>query len=159
MSVAMIESLLFSSFRLRAVTFPNRIVIAPMQMYKAALDGLATDRHFQHLAKYAVGGAGTVMTEALIVDPIGRNTLTDPHLGAACRAGARHRSGLEQVAALLWLVAAASRRDRHRGLIRKKRTSPWIFGWTDVSCSCRVPRRASAAPWRGPSAMPAPVFT
>ena len=73
----MIKSLLFSSFRLRAVTFPNRIVIAPMQMYKSAPDGLATDWHFQHLAKYAIGGAGTVMTEGLIVDPIGRNTYGD----------------------------------------------------------------------------------
>ena len=43
----------------RAITFPNRIVIAPMQMYKATPDGLATDWHFQHLAKYAIGGAGT----------------------------------------------------------------------------------------------------
>jgi 2,4-dienoyl-CoA reductase-like NADH-dependent reductase (Old Yellow Enzyme family) len=77
MSVAMIESLLFSPFRLRAINFPNRIVIAPMQMYKAAPDGLATDWHFQHLAKYAIGGGGTVMTEALIVDPIGRNTYGD----------------------------------------------------------------------------------
>ena len=70
-------ALLFSPFRLREVTFPNRIVIGPMQMYAADADGLANDWHFQHLAKYAVGGAGTVMTEALIVDPIGRNTYAD----------------------------------------------------------------------------------
>ncbi len=61
--------LLFQPFRLRDVTFPNRVVIAPMQMYQAGPDGKATDWHFQHLAKYAIGGAGTVMTEALIVDP------------------------------------------------------------------------------------------
>jgi 2,4-dienoyl-CoA reductase-like NADH-dependent reductase (Old Yellow Enzyme family) len=71
------RALLFSPFRLREVTFPNRVVIGPMQMYAAAADGLANDWHFQHLAKYAVGGAGTVMTEALIVDPIGRNTYAD----------------------------------------------------------------------------------
>ena len=70
-------SLLFSPFRLRGVTFPNRIVISPMQMYKAAPDGKLNDWHFQHLAKYAIGGAGTVMTEALCVDPIGRNTYGD----------------------------------------------------------------------------------
>ena len=66
------QSLLFSEFKLRGVTFPNRVVIAPMQMYKSGQDGRATDWHFQHLTKYAIGGAGTVMTEALIVDPIGR---------------------------------------------------------------------------------------
>jgi 2,4-dienoyl-CoA reductase-like NADH-dependent reductase (Old Yellow Enzyme family) len=71
------SALLFSPFQLRGVTFPNRIVIAPMQMYKAAQDGQVTDWHFQHLAKYAIGGAGTVMTEALIVDPVGRNTYGD----------------------------------------------------------------------------------
>lgn len=71
------SAMLFSPFKLRGVTFPNRVVIAPMQMYKTGPDGLATDWHFQHLAKYAVGGAGTVMTEALIVDPIGRNTYGD----------------------------------------------------------------------------------
>jgi len=48
-----------------------------MQMYMSGADGIATDWHFQHLAKYAVGGAGTVMTEALIVDLIGRNTYGD----------------------------------------------------------------------------------
>ncbi|MGE0715124.1 MAG: NADH:flavin oxidoreductase/NADH oxidase [Alphaproteobacteria bacterium] len=70
-------SLLFSPFRLRGVTFPNRIVIAPMQMYMSGPDGIATDWHFQHLGKYAVGGAGTVMTEALMIDPVGRNTYGD----------------------------------------------------------------------------------
>ncbi len=58
-------SALFSPLTLRGVTFPNRIVIAPMQMYKAGPDGLATDWHFQHLAKYAVGGAGTVNSASL----------------------------------------------------------------------------------------------
>jgi 2,4-dienoyl-CoA reductase-like NADH-dependent reductase (Old Yellow Enzyme family) len=70
-------SMLFSPFQLRDVRFPNRIVIGPMQMYVASADGMANDWHFQHLAKYAVGGAGAVMTEALIVDPIGRNTYAD----------------------------------------------------------------------------------
>lgn len=71
------STMLFSPFTLRDVTFPNRVVIAPMQMYKATPDGMATDWHFQHLAKYAVGGAGTVMTEGLIIDPVGRNTYGD----------------------------------------------------------------------------------
>ena len=31
-----------------------------MQMYLAGDDGIATDWHFQHLAKYAVAGAGCV---------------------------------------------------------------------------------------------------
>ena len=40
----MAESMLFSPFTMRGVTFPNRIVIAPMQMYKATPDGMAHER-------------------------------------------------------------------------------------------------------------------
>src|SRR3954454_9504049 len=83
--------MLFSPYQLRGVTFPNRIVIAPMQMYKTQPDGKAHDWHFQHLAKYAVGGAGTVMTEALIVDPVGRNSYGECVLWSAERVPALHR--------------------------------------------------------------------
>ncbi|NYT22243.1 NADH:flavin oxidoreductase/NADH oxidase [Alcaligenaceae bacterium] len=72
-----ISSSLFSSYSLRDVTFPNRIVVAPMQMYRARQDGKLTDWHFQHYAKWASGGFGTIMTEALMVDPVGRNTYGD----------------------------------------------------------------------------------
>jgi 2,4-dienoyl-CoA reductase-like NADH-dependent reductase (Old Yellow Enzyme family) len=72
----MTASMLFSPFQLRGVEFPNRIVISPMQMYLAK-DGQASDWHFQHLAKYAVGGAGCVFTEVLCVEPRGRNTHWD----------------------------------------------------------------------------------
>lgn len=71
------SAMLFTPVTLRDVTLPNRIVLAPMQMYKTAPDGRASDWHFQHLAKYAIGGFGAVMTEALIVDPVGRNTYGD----------------------------------------------------------------------------------
>ncbi|MCP5150722.1 MAG: NADH:flavin oxidoreductase/NADH oxidase [Ectothiorhodospiraceae bacterium] len=70
------SSRLFSPFSLRGVTFPNRIVVSPMQMYLAP-DAVATDWHFQHLAKYAVGGAGCVFGEVLCVEPRGRNTHWD----------------------------------------------------------------------------------
>jgi len=63
---------LFTPFELRGVRFANRIVISPMQMYLAR-DALAGDWHFQHLAKYAVGGAGCVFTEVLCVEPRGRS--------------------------------------------------------------------------------------
>jgi 2,4-dienoyl-CoA reductase-like NADH-dependent reductase (Old Yellow Enzyme family) len=74
--VASKKPLLFTPFALRGVTVPNRVVISPMQTY-AARDGLANDWHFQHLAKYAVGGSGLVFTEVLLVEPRGRNTHAD----------------------------------------------------------------------------------
>jgi 2,4-dienoyl-CoA reductase-like NADH-dependent reductase (Old Yellow Enzyme family) len=113
-------SLLFSPFRLRAVTFPNRIVIAPMQMYKAAQDGFATDWHFQHLAKYAVGRAGTVMTEALIVDPIGRNTYGD--LGIWSDA---HIAPLRRIADFLKQQGVVAAAQLHHAGPKSSRQRPW----------------------------------
>lgn len=68
---------LLTSFDLRGVTLPNRIVISPMQQYMAGEDGLARDWHFVHLSKMATGGAGLVFTEALAIAPEARVTHTD----------------------------------------------------------------------------------
>jgi 2,4-dienoyl-CoA reductase-like NADH-dependent reductase (Old Yellow Enzyme family) len=64
--------LLFTPLTLRSVTLPNRVVIAPMVQYRAKPDGLANDFHMAHLAKFALGKAGTVFTEAVAVEPRGR---------------------------------------------------------------------------------------
>lgn len=73
----MLDTKLFSPFHLRNVALRNRIVISPMQVYMANQDGMASDWHLQHLGKFAVGGAGLVFTEGLIVDPLGRSTYGD----------------------------------------------------------------------------------
>ena len=70
------QSLLFSPYRIRDVTLPNRIVLAPMMQCKA-INGFASDWHFAHFSKFALGGFGTVMTEAVAVEPIGRITYGD----------------------------------------------------------------------------------
>ncbi|MFV0472823.1 MAG: NADH:flavin oxidoreductase/NADH oxidase [Pikeienuella sp.] len=72
----MTTPLLFTPITLRGLTLRNRIVIAPMCQYSAE-DGLANDWHFAHLAKFAIGGAGAVMTEAAAVSPEGRITHGD----------------------------------------------------------------------------------
>lgn len=64
---------LFRPLQLRSVTLPNRIVLSPMCQY-VAVDGVADDWHFQHLASRAVGGAGLVFTEVAHVEPRGRIT-------------------------------------------------------------------------------------
>ena len=71
-----LSPMLLQPLSLRSVTLPNRMVLSPMQMYRAK-DGFLTDWHVHHLAKFAVGGFGTVFTEALCVDPEGRNTYGD----------------------------------------------------------------------------------
>ena len=67
---------LFDALTLRGVTIPNRIVIAPMSQY-SAVDGYTNDWHFAHLARFALGGAGLVFTEAAAVERRGRRTHGD----------------------------------------------------------------------------------
>ena len=74
------RSALFRGLRLRTVELANRIVISPMQQYAAAADGRATEYHYVHLSRLALGGAGLVFTEAQAVEPHGRLTYSD--LGA-----------------------------------------------------------------------------
>ena len=151
-------TLLFQPFRLREVTFPNRIVIAPMQMYKAAPDGIATDWHFQHLAKYAVGGAGTVMTEALIVDPLGRNTYGDLGIWSD-----DHVAPLARIAEFLQGQGALAAAQLHHAGPKSSRQRPWEglgplgqaeaargeAPWQPVSSTADAP----VAGWHQPRAM------
>lgn len=68
--------LLFTPLDLRGVRLPNRVAIAPMCQYSAT-DGMAGDWHFAHLAKFAIGRAGLVFTEATAVEAAGRITHGD----------------------------------------------------------------------------------
>jgi 2,4-dienoyl-CoA reductase-like NADH-dependent reductase (Old Yellow Enzyme family) len=70
---------LFDPFTLRGVTLPHRIAIAPMCTYHAGPDGRATDWHFVHYGRFALGGAAMVMTESVVVSPEGRGC--DANLG------------------------------------------------------------------------------
>lgn len=68
---------LFTPLALRGVTFRNRAMVSPMQQYMAGPDGMPTGFHQQHYGRLALGGFGTVMTEALAVAPDGRVTWHD----------------------------------------------------------------------------------
>jgi 2,4-dienoyl-CoA reductase-like NADH-dependent reductase (Old Yellow Enzyme family) len=67
---------LFTPLPQRSITLPNRIVVSPMCEY-SSIDGHANDWHLVHLGSRAVGGAGTVITEAAAVSPEGRITPGD----------------------------------------------------------------------------------
>src|SRR3954447_23384693 len=69
-------SALFTPLQIRGITLPNRIVVSPMAQY-AAVDGCATEWHFAHYAKFAMGGAGLVFTEATKVERRGLGTVGD----------------------------------------------------------------------------------
>ena len=65
------EPLLFQPIQLRELVLNNRIVISPMCQH-AANGGHATPWHLVHLGKFALGGAGLILTESTAVDPRGR---------------------------------------------------------------------------------------
>ena len=67
------SSALFTAFPMRGVTLPNRIVVSPMCQYMAA-DGSANDWHLMHLGQFAMGAAGSIITEATHVSAVGRIT-------------------------------------------------------------------------------------
>ena len=62
---------LFSPFTIRGLTARNRLWVAPMCQY-TAVDGVPQEWHHTHLAQFASGGAGIVITEATAVVPEGR---------------------------------------------------------------------------------------
>ena len=67
----MSQSLLYSPFKIKGLTLPNRIVVSPMCQY-SSIDGMANNWHLVHLGSRAIGGAGLIMTEAAAVLPEGR---------------------------------------------------------------------------------------
>ncbi|MEL7978036.1 NADH:flavin oxidoreductase/NADH oxidase [Isoptericola sp. F-RaC21] len=69
-------SALFAPLPLRAVTLPNRVVMAPMCQYSAQPSGpeagVPNDWHVQHYGSRAVGRPGLILVEATGVSPEGR---------------------------------------------------------------------------------------
>ena len=70
---APLRPLLLQPLKLRGLTLRNRVVVSPMATYSAE-DGLASDFHLVHLGRFALGGAGLVMTEATAVTEQGKIT-------------------------------------------------------------------------------------
>jgi anthraniloyl-CoA monooxygenase len=62
---------MFAPFRLRDLTLKNRIVVSPMDQYRA-VDGCPTDWHLVHYGERAKGGAGLVFIEMTCVSREGR---------------------------------------------------------------------------------------
>ena len=66
-------SALFSPIKLRGLSLPNRIMVAPMCQY-SAVNGEANDWHFTHINNLALSGAAMFCIEATHVEAIGRIT-------------------------------------------------------------------------------------
>ena len=64
---------MFTPFRLRGLSLPNRVIVSPMAMYSAE-DGTVGDFHLVHFGARAMGGAGLLYTEMTCVSPDARIT-------------------------------------------------------------------------------------
>ncbi|KRB98772.1 hypothetical protein ASE11_10520 [Hydrogenophaga sp. Root209] len=137
---------LFSPYTLRGMRSRNRVVISPMQQ-SAGVEGMATDWHLAHLARFAMGGAGIVFVESTAVEARGRNTHGDIGLWND-----------EQIAPLA-RIAVALRRDGavpaiqlgHTG--RKAGMQKWWNGHGPLN---ETDAARGESPWTvvGPSALP-----
>ncbi|MBO9128155.1 NADPH dehydrogenase NamA [Bacillus sp. 165] len=91
------NSLLFTPYTIKDITFKNRIVMAPMCMYSChQQDGTASNFHLVHYASRAAGQAGLIILEATAVTPEGRISPQD--LGIW---GEDHIEGLTNIVSLV----------------------------------------------------------
>ncbi|KAH6667823.1 hypothetical protein B0J14DRAFT_601526 [Halenospora varia] len=67
---------LFTPLRIRGITFPNRLFLAPMCQYSAR-NGYVNDWHLAHLGGIIQRGPGLAIIEATAVQPEGRITPED----------------------------------------------------------------------------------
>jgi len=129
---------LFSPFRLRELTFKNRVFVSPMCQYSSD-DGLPTDWHLVHLGSRAVGGAALVMVEATAVSPEGRISPWDSGIWSAGHASAFSRITRfvrEQGSVPAIQLAHAGRKaSTHRPWLGGKPITPDQGGWQPIAPS------------------------
>ncbi|MFK8399930.1 alkene reductase [Pseudomonas sp. BGr12] len=99
---------LFEPFEIQGLRLQNRIVMAPMTRSRVDDDGILTSLNAEYYAQRAQGGL--IVSEAIVVDPVGRGYLLTPGLytaeqvnGAALVANAVHAKG-GRIFAQLWHV-------------------------------------------------------
>lgn len=139
--------LLFQPLTLRKLVLKNRVVISPMCQH-AAEGGNATPWHLVHLGKFALGGAGLILTESTAVDPRGRIGTAD--------LGLWKDSQVEALKPMVDFVhangAAIGVQLAHAG--RKSGSQPL---WQGGAALKPAELAADAEPWQrlGPSPLPA----
>ena len=114
---------LFAPLSLRGATFRNRIVLSPMCQY-GARDGHATDWHFDHHARFALGGVGGAVIEATGILPEGR--ITPDCLGIWDDA---HVEGLARIAATYHRQGALCGIQIGHAGRKGSSLAPWEGGW------------------------------
>lgn len=138
---------LFDPFKLRGVSFKNRVVVSPMSQYRAK-NGYANDWHMVHLGRFALGGAGLVYAEATAVEDRGRRTHGDLGLWEDGQI-----EGCKKITAFLEAEGAVPGVQLGHAGRKASERRPW-HGETPVTSEDTAER--GEAPWEaiGPSPIP-----
>lgn len=139
---------LSQTMAIRGLTLRNRIMVSPMCTYSSAADGCATDWHFVHYGRMAIGGAGLVMVEATAVDPIGRHCYSDMGIWSEVHVGP-----LARIASFLKAEGAVPAIQLQHAGRKGSARRPW-HGAAPLTAEDIDAR--DEAPWQtvGPSAVP-----
>lgn len=138
---------LLSPLRLRGLTLPNRLVVAPLCQYSVT-DGLVGDYHLAHLGRFALGGFGLVMVEATGVTAEGRISHGDVGLWSD-----EHVPGLARVVAFLHAHGSAAGVQLAHAGAKASSKRPWD-GEGPVTAENAHP---GEEPWQTVSASAVPV--
>lgn len=142
-----VTPMMFQPLMVRGLVLKNRVVISPMCQH-AAVAGRATSWHMVHLGKFALGGAGLILTESTAVDPRGRIGTAD--------LGLWNDGQIEPLKAVVDFVhengSSIGVQLAHAG--RKAGSQPLWEGGAALSATALA---ADAEPWQrlGPSAVAA----
>ena len=79
---------MFTPYRIGQMVVPNRVVVAPMNMYSAEPGAIPGAFHLAHLGRFAMGGAGIVMAEMTAVSEAGRITPGCPGIYSSAQVAA-----------------------------------------------------------------------
>lgn len=137
--------LLLQPIRMRELILRNRIMVSSMAMYSSQ-EGFADDFHLVHLGRFALGGAGLVMTEATAVSEHGRIT-------AGCNGLWRdeHIEGLRRVTDFLHRFGAAAGLQLGHSGWKGATQRPWHGG-----ASLTADDERGEEPWPVVSSSPEP---
>jgi 2,4-dienoyl-CoA reductase-like NADH-dependent reductase (Old Yellow Enzyme family) len=143
-------SVLFSPIKLRGLSLPNRIMVAPVCQY-SAVNGEANDWHFTHINSLALSGAAMFCIEATHVEAIGRitpgclglwNDATEAALKPILASVRKH----SRIAVAMQLAHAGRKGSSHTPWDGGQQVPISEGGWQAVAPSAIAHKEGEAAP-------------
>jgi 2,4-dienoyl-CoA reductase-like NADH-dependent reductase (Old Yellow Enzyme family) len=140
------DSLLFSSLRLNSVVVPNRVWLPAMVTWLSNDAGEVTDDVRARYVRYARGGAGMIVLEAMGIRDVASGPLLrighDRYIPALRDLADRiHDAGDVRVIPQIIDFLKISRRDPARALVRLEARYPGCSAWSEAELQARLTPR------------------